>query len=279
MQLHRQDWETGTGLAGHCWRAANPRACLLLQHGLGEYAERYAIHYGQLVQRLVAAGLTVYALDLKGHGRSPGARAAVDVRAAVQDHLRARQTLRQQGLPVILFGHSLGGLVTAGSVARDPANVLGVILSSPALLLKNNALGRFMALGLARLLPGLPTVRLKPDQLCQRADIIAQVAHDPLMDHGRVRALSGATMLAVSHEAWRHYPGWRLPTLVMHGTRDTYTDPAGSRRFYELIPAADKTLRLVKGGYHELLNDRDGADILQLVMDWLDKRVPATVAA
>jgi acylglycerol lipase len=279
MELQQQSWDTGTGLAGYCWEAANPRAVVLLQHGLGEYAERYVAHYSQLVPRLVAAGLSVYALDLSGHGRSPGPRAAVDVRAAVEDHLTARRKLREQGLPIVLFGHSLGGLVTAGSVTRDPTGVRGVVLSSPALLLKSNPLGRFMALLLARLLPRLPTVRLNPDELCQRREIIAQVGTDPSMYHGRVRALSGATMLSVSHEAWPRYAGWLLPTLVFHGTKDTYTDPAGSMEFFDRIPAPDKTLRLVEGGYHELLNDDDGEDIMTLVMGWLDQRIPSAAAA
>jgi alpha-beta hydrolase superfamily lysophospholipase len=279
MELQQKSWDTGTGLAGHCWEAANPKAVVLLQHGLGEYAERYVAQYCQLIPQLVAAGLSVYALDLTGHGRSTGARAAVDVRTAVQHHLAARRKLQVLGLPVVLYGHSLGGLVSASSAALDPANVQGVILSSPALLLKSNALGRSMALVLARLLPGLPTVRLNPGELCQRDEIIAQVGQDPLMYHGRVRALSGATMLTVAHEAWSRYPGWQLPTLVFHGTKDTYTDPAGSRRFFEMIPAQDKALHMVAGGYHEVLNDHGGEDILGLVMGWLDKRLPAAAAA
>jgi alpha-beta hydrolase superfamily lysophospholipase len=279
MKPQQKSWDTGTGLAGHCWEAADPRAVVLLQHGLGEYAERYVSQYGQIIPRLVAAGLSVYAIDLRGHGRSTGPRAALDVRDAVRDHLGARRTLQEMGLPIVLFGHSLGGLVTASSAAQDPANVHGVILSSPALLLKSNAVGRAMALLLAGMLPGLPTVRLNPDDLCQRREIVAQVADDPLMHHGRVRALSGATMLAVSHEAWDRYRHWRLPTLVFHGTRDTYTDPAGSRRFFETIPAQDKTLHMVEGGYHELLNDHAGDDMLRLVMGWLDQRIPAAAVA
>lgn len=275
MNPQQTSWDTGTGLAGHCWEAADPRAVVLLQHGLGEYAERYVSQYGQLIPRLVERGISVYAIDLAGHGRSGGARATLDVRTAVQNHLAARRKLRQLGLPIILFGHSLGGLVTASSVTQDPENVHAVILSSPALLLKSNPLSRAMALLLARALPGLPTVRLDPDDLCQRRDIVAQVAQDPLMHHGRVRALSGATMLAVSHEAWARYPHWRLPALVFHGTRDTYTDPAGSRRFFETIPAQDKTLHMVEGGYHELLNDHGGEDILRMIEGWLDQRVPA----
>jgi alpha-beta hydrolase superfamily lysophospholipase len=279
MKRQQKSWDTGTGLAGHCWEATDPRAVVLLQHGLGEYSERYVSQYGQLIPRLVASGISAYAIDLKGHGRSAGPRATVDVRDAVRDHLAARRKLQELGLPIVLFGHSLGGLVTASSAAQDPAHVHGVILSSPALLLKSNAFGRAMALLLANLLPGLPTVRLNPADLCQRRDIVDDVAADPLMHHGRVRALSGATMLAVSHEAWDRYPHWQLPVLVFHGTRDTYTDPAGSRRFFETIPAQDKTLRMVEGGYHELLNDQDGEDILRLIMGWLDQRIPAAVLA
>src|SRR5690606_26355767 len=97
-------------------------------------AERYVARYHALVPQLLRIGIDVYAFDLRGHGRSPGERAIIDVREAVHDHLAARRALHAQSLPVFLFGHSLGGLVTAASVARDPSGVRGVVLSSPFLV-------------------------------------------------------------------------------------------------------------------------------------------------
>jgi alpha-beta hydrolase superfamily lysophospholipase len=96
----------------------------------------YVSGYNRLIPRLVDLGLDVYAFDLPGHGGSPGKRGLVDVRKAVEVHLAARRGLQTNGHPLFLFGHSLGGLITAGSVIVDQCRVDGVILSSPALLIE-----------------------------------------------------------------------------------------------------------------------------------------------
>src|SRR5262245_24737188 len=124
-----QSWDFGRGLRGYKWPAPEPRASLLLTHGFAEYAERYVAHYHGLVPRLNALGFDVYAFDLRGHGRSPGARGVADIKQAVADHHAARRALSNQGKPLFLFGHSLGGLITAASVAEDQGGVTGVVLS------------------------------------------------------------------------------------------------------------------------------------------------------
>ena len=83
-------WVIGAPVAGYHWKAKNPKAQLLLQHGLGEYSKRYVTQYSQLIPKLVAKGFDVYAIDLEGHGNTAGIRGLVDVVAAVEDHLAAR---------------------------------------------------------------------------------------------------------------------------------------------------------------------------------------------
>ena len=126
-------WDFGRGLAGYAWRTPGAHANLLLTHGFAEYAERYVAHYHSLVPKLNALGFDVYGWDMAGHGRSPGARGVADLRKAVADHRAARAKLNDK--PLFVFGHSLGGLVTAASVAEDQDGVAGVVLSAPALLI------------------------------------------------------------------------------------------------------------------------------------------------
>lgn len=270
-----QPWDSGTGLCGYVWHAAPPRAIVLLQHGFAEYAERYVAQYSGLIPGLVAAGLTVYAIDLEGHGRSSGRRAVTDACLAVQQHRQARRTLRTQPLPVFLFGHSLGGLITASSAAVDADGVAGVILSGAALLPNRAAIVRRLAQLLATVVPAFPAVRLPPAGMTRSSAIVALADRDPLMYRGAMPAKLGASMLAVAHEAWPRYRNWRLPVLVIHGTADTYTEPEGSRLFVETIPATDKTLHLVEAGFHETLNDPGGDRVRRLILDWLDARIPA----
>lgn len=267
-------WETGAPVAGYHWPAVTPRAAVLLTHGLGEYAGRYAERYNRLIPRLQEAGFSVYAYDLRGHGASGGRRAVVDARALVEDHLLARETLRGQPLPVYAFGHSLGGLITAASVARDPRGLSGVILSSPALLIGEDEPRWLKAAAplLARIAPAAATTVLDSAGLSRVAEEVEAYRADPQVYQGKVPALTAASMLRLSGELWAHYDRWRLPTLVLHGAADRITDVRGTQRFVDLIPAEDKTLHLVEGGHHELLNDEGRDEALAWILGWLRER-------
>jgi acylglycerol lipase len=95
---------------------------------------------------------------------------------------------------------------------------------------------------------------------------------DPLMFDGQVSVLTAATALDEAALLRRALGEWRVPTLVLHGTADTYTDPAGSRNFVAGIASADKALRLVDGAFHELRNDACADEVLVLVLGWLHRR-------
>lgn len=270
--MQSENWTIpGAPVTGYVWAPPAPRAAVLLTHGLGEYARRYVDRYHALVPELVRAGYAVYAYDQRGHGDSPGQRGLVDTAALTADHLRAREALRGQPLPVYAFGHSLGGLITAASAARDPRGLSGVILSSPALLVGEGQpkLTQALAPVLARVAPGLPVTDLGTGGLSRLSDEVSAYEADGSIYHGKVTAQTAWTMLRLSRELWADYPHWRLPTLLIHGDRDRLTDVRGTRRFFETIPAQDKTLRVFGGGYHELLNDEPRDEVRRLILDWL----------
>lgn len=270
--MQSQDWTVpGAPGRGYVWRAQTPRGNVLLTHGFGEYAGRYVDRYHALIPTLVAQGFTVYAADQRGHGASGGTRAVVDVRELVQDHFAAREALRADPHPLFLLGHSMGGLVTAASAARDPRGISGVILSSPALLVGENepALVKRLAPVIARLAPGLPTTDLGTGGLSRLPEEVAAYEADPQMYHGKVPALTGASMLSLSASLWPLYARWTLPTLVVHGSADRLTDPRGSQRFVQAIASADRELHVEEGGYHELLNDEPRERVRARIVDWL----------
>ena len=269
-------WDIGTGVQGYVWEAPEPRAVLLLQHGFGEYAQRYVKRYSQLIPHLLNAGVSVYAIDLWGHGRSPGRRAVTDMGQAVEDHLAARRKLQEQPLPVFVLGHSLGGLVTAASVARDQSGLSGVVLSSPFLRKEVPAWKRILVNVLAAVGPTLPAPEVPAELsgLSRIPEELEFVDNDPLIYRGRAPMLLAATALNLIEDNPSLYPDWRVPTLVMHGTVDTYTDPEGSRELFEAIASEDKTLQIVEGGYHELLNDTDRDETLRVLLTWLGRRLP-----
>lgn len=269
-----EPWHFGAPVAGYRWRpAGEARATLLLAHGYAEYAERYVGHHHGLVPALVARGFAVHAFDYTGHGASGGRRGAADVGETVAQHRRARQALTGDR-PLFLFGHSLGGLVTAASVAQDGAGVAGVVLSAPLLLVEASPLLTLVGRVLARIAPGAG-VRppLDPAGISRIDAEVEAYRIDPRGYHGKLPALLGATALKVAAAGWPLYPGWTTPVLALHGTADTFTDPRGSERFIDTVAATDRRLVRFADGRHELLNDLERDRALGLILDWLDARV------
>jgi acylglycerol lipase len=178
-------WTLRSGARVHVWAPEHPpRGMVVLQHGFVEYAERYVGEHHQLIAHLLGRGYEVWAMDLIGHGRSPGRRRLTNVHCGVADHVLVRERLRAKGVPIILFGHSLGGLAAAGSVAPDPSDIAGVVLSAPVLVPPVRAPVRADAWLLGRSLPrvAVPERKGPLDTLTRRRDVIERAggpAHPP----------------------------------------------------------------------------------------------------
>ncbi len=267
-------WDIGRGVRGYAWRVPNAHTNFLLMHGFAEYAERYVGHYSALVPHLNALGFDVYAFDAEGHGRSPGARGVADIRRAVADHRAARRILNEQSKPLFVFGHSLGGLIAAASVAESGEGVAGAILSAPALLIEVPAHLRVIAKVSAVVAPSFRPLPAGPsDRISRIAAEVDAYDNDPMITALSIPSKVGATAMDVADKAWTRYARWTTPVLVFHGARDELTDPKGSERFIATIAAADKHLEIYPEGRHEILNDLDRDAALALLSNWLNARV------
>lgn len=273
MPFDHRPWDIGTGVRGYAWDARSPRAVLLLQHGFGEYAQRYVERYHRLIPRLLDIGITVYAFDLNGHGHSPGDRGMTDVDEAVSHHLVARRTLATQPLPIFLLGHSLGGIFTAASVVRDAANLRGVVLTSAPLLVTANPLERFFLRVTAAIVPARIVKRFDINGISRIREEVQAAIDDPMIYKEGMAARLAASVLFTGRDNWPRYAQWHVPTLALHGTVDSFTEVEGTRRFIPTIGSSDKTLHIVDGGYHELLNDIGAEDTLRLILTWLERRL------
>jgi acylglycerol lipase len=261
-------------VSGYTWEPQNPRATVLLQHGLGEYSERYVWQYNQLIPKLVARGFRVYAFDLPGHGDSPGTRGLVDVAQGVKIHLDARTKLPGD-LPTFLIGHSLGGLVTAASVAQNPSGLSGVVLTSGAFLAKPKRWERLLSKVVTALNPegDMPLPRPGAEALTRDQELLRVITQDDRMYHGKARNLVAATVLEVSDRLFKNLGQWQVPTLIMHGDADLSTSHQQSIRLFEALPAKDKALKIYPGGYHELLNDLEKDFVAVELFAWLESRI------
>ncbi|MBJ9620932.1 alpha/beta hydrolase [Burkholderia multivorans] len=272
----------GVELASYRWpadaRAAAPRATVALLHGLAEHAGRYA----PLAARLNAAGIDLLAIDLRGHGRSPGKRAWVarfdeyldDADALVAEAARA-------STPLFLMGHSMGGAIAAlYAIERAPARgrtLAGLVLSSPALAPGRDVPRWMLPLSrvISRVWPTFPAIRIDAALLSRDADVVAANRADPLVHHGPVPARTGAEILDAMARIERGRDTLRVPVLVYHGTADKLTEPDGSRTFGARVGSADRTLTLYEGGFHETMNDIERERVIDALIGWIDARVPA----
>ena len=268
----------GLNLSTAFWMPeGQPKALALLCHGHGEHLGRY----GRLIDTLLLNGFAVAGQDHRGHGRSDGEpRALVRRFDDLVDDFRI-MALRVQAehpeLPVVLIGHSMGGLVAARYALRYQADLWAVLLSAPAFILEGgtNPLLNTLVYLIARPFPTMPVPRKEGDNLSTDPAVETQFAADPLCYHGKTRMRTASEIVRAGADALRRAPTLTIPLLVMHGAIDPMVSPVGSEEFVVRAGSTDKTLRIWPGMKHEIFNEVDGAEVIAYARDWLNHHVPA----
>ncbi len=257
-------------LFGQSWRPEQPKAVVLVVHGFGEHSGRY----GYLVPPLTAAGYAVYALDHRGHGRSPGKRGHIDSFDDYLADVRALAAFAQAaspGLPVVVFGHSLGGLIALLYALRFPSGLAGVIASAP-LLTKPNVSP--MLLTVAQLLS-----RVAPSFALDTGLDAATISRDPVeverytsdpQVHSKSTARAGSEIMKAIDWAQAHAGELTVPLLLYHGDADGLVPIEGSRRFFAAVQERDKQFVERPGGYHESHNDLGRDELFAMIVAWLN---------
>ena len=277
--LHHETTKLSRGTATHSWKPHKQpyRAVVVLQHGYAEYAERYITSHHNVINHLVAAGYAVYAMDLWGHGSSPGTRGVVHIGKAVRDHIELRKLANDQNpnLPIILFRHSLGGLVTAGSTVADQTNVKAVLLTGPAFVEPLPYIARLAAGVVTRIIPkwSIPGRKGALEGLTRDTKEIDKFRDDPLVHNDAISFLLAATALDAMQDILAGMENWTVPTMVLHGNEDSYCDWKASEKFVKGIKSEDKTFGVYEEGRHELLHDLEGDAVLERVLEWIGKHV------
>ena len=260
----------GLTLHLHDWPAPQPRARLLLVHGLGEHSGRYAT----LASELNARGISVRAFDHRGHGRSQGKRGVVGKEAGclprdVADVFNA-YAAESDDLP-FLFGHSMGGLVVMHAVAQLGLRPRGLIASSPALASHAGGFDRLLGKLLLHVAPDF-TVRngLPADKLSHAAGVERAYLDDPL-NHNRISARLASYIFAAGPQVIGAAPGWTVPTLLQIAGSDQLVDPAGARAFAKAAPGHAVEFHDYTGLYHEIYNEAAPARsaVVNDLMAWL----------
>lgn len=264
----------GLSLFEHWWRPeSEPRATVVLVHGLKDHGARYA-HVGEW---LAGHGHSTYIFDLRGHGRSEGERFFVNsFNEYVEDlgvfveHVREQES----GKPMFLLGHSMGGAVASLFVLEREPDLDGLVLSAPALEPTENVSPGLIWLSgvISRFSPRAPVTKVDIKALSHLPEVIEAAQKDPLSNERPAPARTGYEILRAMRRIRERAQEIMLPILIMHGSDDHLTNPQGSERLFKLAGSKDKELKLYEGFYHEILNEADREWVLGDIADWLDER-------
>jgi acylglycerol lipase len=248
------------------------RAALLLVHGLGEHVGRY----DALATRLVRDAVAVYGYDQRGHGYAPGPRCQVRrFEELIDDAGRAAAWVRSErpGMPLVLLGHSLGGVVALRAVQTGAISPDALVLSSPALR-DGVAVAPFLRRLLARLavpFPGLPTVRIDARSLSRDPAAVDAYVQDPAVFHGPIKARIATELARHGALALAEAGRVRVPVLLLHGKADALTQPGASGELHRALPG-DATLHLYDDALHELFHDPIRERVIADLRAWLADR-------
>ena len=269
--LALQEWPLPDGVA--------PRGVVLIVHGLGEHAGRY----DALGQFLVQRGFSVRAYDHFGHGQSSGRRGTLSSNTRLLDDLddmvdATRERMHNAGLspktPLILLGHSMGGLVAARFVSQRAAKVDALVLSSPALDAGMSAAQKVLLWIAFRLFPDLPLGNgLKAQFISHDADVVKAYIDDPQV-HDRISARLAQFIASAGPATLAAAPQWTVPTLLMYAGDDRLLAADGSRRFAQAAPSGVVTSHCWEGLWHEIFNEREPerSQVFDMLGAWLARR-------
>ncbi len=262
VPIFTQSWTPAEGMA---------RAAVLIAHGYAEHSGRYA----HVAAHLVEHGYAVYALDHRGHGRSGGARAQVrDFDEYVSD-LRTcfdRVCARHPDLPIFLYGHSMGSLISLLFALRWQDELAGLITTGTALRLGGV---RAWLVPAVKLLSGWrpgwsPIPALEAAGISRDPAVIERYVHDPLVYRGPMRLGLAAALLRASRTCAERLGELRLPYLALHGGADPLTLPEGAELVRVRSGSPDTTVHIFEGLYHEVHNEPEREQVLACIVEWLD---------
>ncbi|HEU0302262.1 MAG TPA: alpha/beta hydrolase [Longimicrobium sp.] len=265
----------GVPLHYRSWPAAAERAVLLVSHGLGEHGGRYAA----LAEELAELGVTVHAVDHRGHGRSGGARGHVarfDELVRDFESFRAEIAARHPAeVPVFLLGHSMGGLIAIRHLQTHPQDGWrGAILSAPLLGVAVQAPRWKVALSglFSRIMPRLPFHNEIETSLLSTAPGYDEAYRADALLHNTITPRLYTEMLAAIEAAFARPDSVRVPLLVLAPTADRVVLPEAVARWASACPG-EVQVRRYEGFQHESLNEKDRHLVVADVAEWLRGRI------
>ncbi len=277
-----------TGAAGirlhyRCWDVAAPRAVIVVSHGLGEHSGRYEA----LAHDFARAGMSTYALDHRGHGRSDGRRGHVRrfVRYVHDLEKFRRRVVGAVGpeVPLIFVGHSLGGLILIRYLQEYPGLATpGVVFSAPYLgpAMKiprwKEQVGRMLYYAV----PALPmSTGLPPEHLSHDPLVVEAYKRDPLV-HDKITPRTYGEIQREAQVAFRRADGLRFPIFILIPSEDKIARPDLMQHFAAAVGHHDRVqAETYPGHYHEVFNETNRSSVVADVLGWIERRIAVYTSA
>jgi len=250
----------------------NIRAGVILVHGIGEHIQRYS-HW---MEKLNEYGIGFVGVDLPGHGKSDGKRGTLNSYSLTDemlDFLIAEHKKTFPGIPVFLYGHSLGGGIVLQYLLQKNPVINGAIVTSPALRLAfQPAKAKLLLVRIMKnLLPSFTQPSgLIVSHISHDKEVIDAYVADPLV-HDKISVGLFQCMISAADYSLNHAGDLKIPLLIMHGSDDLIISPAGSRDFASKTKMAE--LKVWDGGYHELHNEIFKDEVFSYIVNWIEKRI------
>ena len=259
---------------------SEPKAILLVVHGLAEHSGRYM----NVVNHLVPSGYAVYGIDHIGHGKSDGERVYVE---RFQDYTKTLKKyfdmIRewQPEKPIFLIGHSMGGLISAAYLLEHQGELSGAVLSGPGIKVPDNISQATIFVGklLSIIMPKAGLIQLDAEGVSRDPKVVDAYINDPLVYTGKTTARLCAELLKTTQRVTDQATKIRLPIMIVQGSGDKLVDPSGAQLLYDLVGSEDKVIKIYDGFYHEVFNEPEHEQVLNDVNKWLETHLGTAQSA
>lgn len=253
------------------WKVPAAKAIVCIVHGLGEHVGRY----GHVAEFFSGQGISTIGFDHQGHGRTAGKRGhAISLDAMLDDISNLLEQAKElyPGKPVFLYGHSMGGNLVLNHVLRRKPTITGLISTAPWIRLPNPP--SRLKVALAKLANHALPKMTQPNELdvnglSNDKAVIEAYQNDPLV-HDRISVRMGVDLLDGAKLLDEYRGPMPCPTLLMHGTDDPITSPAGTAEFAKRVQG-DVTWKAWPGLKHEIHNEREQGEVLAFLVEWMGR--------
>lgn len=268
---------THNGLYFRHWPCADSissKAVVVLVHGLGEHCQRYE----HLANYLNQAGYALSSMDLPCHGKSEGERGHIESFKVYQQavlELVERSKAQFPNLPIVLLGHSMGGLIATKLLLEHQHNFAAAMLSGAAIQSPQEPPAWQVTIIklVAKLFPKAPMLALDASGVSRDPAVVEKYMADPLVSKDKLSAGFLVAMTDTMQRCKDQAAKITIPLNIMHGSADVMTAPEGSQLLHDSVSSSDKQITLYEGLFHEIFNEPEHESIFAEMVAWMDTRL------